>query len=93
MKEFPCLGIYSSILLHPGLALSSVFLELPLTQGQEYFQHCGSFLASIPNLVILRYLALIESSAPRCRSEELGSPRGSSAGRGMSQSAAGLQVG
>ena len=28
----------------------------------------------------------------RCRSEEVGSPRGSSAGRGMSQSAAGLQV-
>merc|ERR1719507_2531527 len=33
------------------------------------------------------------ASHSRCRSEEVGSPRGSSAGRGMSQSAAGLQMG
>jgi len=48
----------------------------------------GDSWRSCPELGLSR-----AASHSRCRSEELGSPRGSSAGRGMSQSAAGLQMG
>jgi len=48
----------------------------------------GDSWRSCPELGLSR-----AASHSRCRSEEVGSPRGSSAGRGMSQSAAGLQMG
>ena len=51
MKEVPFLEIFHSILIFTGLVLSSVFLEQPLTQGQEYFWHCVNFVANITNPV------------------------------------------